>query len=151
MYRSGFKILPGREGATHEDLLRMLVQGLEKARARSVIIEESTVSFKGGMFRFVTGGNLLVAITSGRIEFKPEASRITYSLCFKQLVVVGTVMVGVFAALMAARGFSYGFFRFGLPVMWLWLVGMNYLIALARFDGFMKRGIRAAGFVIDRS
>jgi hypothetical protein len=49
---------------------------------------------------------------------------------------------------MAVANFPLGILTCAIPFMWLWLIGMNYLIALARFDRFMKRCIREAGFSI---
>ncbi len=151
MYRSSFTAVPEHEGATHEGLLRMFARRLEKIRAGHVTVEENIVCFKGGVFRLTGNWNLLASITSGRIELKPETNRVTYSLSFMHLVVFGTVMVGFMAAFMVANEFPSGFFFCGLPFTWLWLVGMNYLIALARFDRFMKRCIRDAGFAVVRS
>ena len=148
VYLSSFTVMPEREGAMHEDLLRMFAQRLEDVRAGNVTVEENSVGFTGGVFRLVSNWNLLVGITSGRIELEPEADRIAYSLSFIQLVVGGTVMIGLMAVFMGATGFPSVAFFCGLPFMWLWLVGMNYLITLARFDRFIKRCIRDAGFSI---
>jgi hypothetical protein len=148
MYHNSFALAPVQDGATLEQLLAIVGQRLEDAQARKVSVEPNTVSFKGGFFRLVGNWNLLVAIGSGKIELDPQGHRIAYSLSFAELLVVGTVMIGVMAMFMAAGGFPSGAFICFLPVGWLWLVGMNYLIALSRFDRFMKRCIRDSGFAI---
>ena len=146
MYRSRFNIMPERQDASYKGLLRTFQHELEEARARKVTLEPNGLSFRGGLFRFMSSWNIFVSITKGRILLDPETSRVTYYLSFVEIIVVVTLMIGFMA--LAAKHLPTEFYYWGLPLMWLWLVGANLAFALTRFDRFMRRCIREAGFCI---
>jgi hypothetical protein len=151
MYRSGFTIVPERPDAAYDDLLATFEQRLRTADARNMVNDGKELRFTGGIFRLSALGswNLLAVIGKGGISIDRQANRVTYWLSFAQLVIVGILMIGLLDTCMALGG------KIPLPgicavspFFFLWAVGMNYLIALARFDRFMKRCIREAGFAI---
>lgn len=150
MYRSGFTVVPQRPDAAYDDLLATLEQRLRDADARKVTNNGDELCFAGGFFRFVSNWNLLVPIGKGRISLDRQTSRITYSLSFVQLVIGGILMVGFMDTVVIGWKWPAEGICAASVVMFLWLVGMNYLIALARFDKFMKRCIRDAGFSVQR-
>ena len=153
MYQSSFSIVPERDGATREDLLKAFVEWLEKLSARHITVHGNTVFFKGGVWRFRRGRftwntmwDVLFTITSGRIEVGLE--RVTYSLTFTQWIILCTAFVGLTAALMVSQLGVFPELFFVVPIAWLTLVVLDNLFALALLRRCMKRCIRDAGFAI---
>lgn len=123
------RISASREGAAYEELVKKILQELEKARGRIVATESGGVEFRGGIFRFVPSWNLLIPITKGWVSVDPQASKVTYVLRFGQLWGVGIAMAVLLTMASWRSGMSSGTYLPTLLFFGLWFVGMNYVIA----------------------
>lgn len=147
MHHSSFRIAPERERATYEGLLELVARGLEAAHARNVKVEANGLSFSGGMFRLVTGWNLLWGITRGRVRVDAHASRIDCSISFVQLMVAGILLCGVMITGALVTG-DYDMV-WAVVLMPSLGVGVQYVIARAAFSHFMRQCIHDAGFLVE--
>jgi hypothetical protein len=144
MYRSAINVVLANPKTDCEALLAHLEKELRRVQARRIERTGNSIRFSGGLFRLVSNWNLLGPISRGEIVVQPESGKLAYSLSFRQLVVVVSLMVGI-AAFFILVSDELRMLLFAVPFIWIWLVGMNYLTALTRFDRFLKRGIRAVG------
>jgi len=130
-------------------LLQTFQQELHRLSARKLDMSGDTVSFAGGGFRFVSNWNLLVPISRGKIVVMPIADGVTvrYQISFRELIVVATIMILAMAVIFCGFEGRAGLasVAFFVPVGWLWLVGMNIVIAIPRFNCFVKRCAKMAG------
>lgn len=114
---------------------------LHKSSARDIRREGDAVTFRAGMFRFVSNWNPLVAVSSGRVELRRASGTVRYELSCRQMLVVSALMVGV----LAASALRSGRPPFALvPLMWLWLFGMNYLVASRRISNALRETLGPA-------
>jgi len=113
---------------------------LEAVKARRIRVVGRSLAFRGGIFRFVTNWNLLGPIGRGRIDVEtaPGEVIVRWRISFLQMVVVVTTMLVVLGAF-AAREMPLPFLLGGLPLLCLWLAGMNVVISIARFSHFVNR------------
>ncbi|MHC4503361.1 MAG: hypothetical protein ACYTFI_08660, partial [Planctomycetota bacterium] len=81
-------------------LMPHLAACLRRVRARHVTVDGNRITFKGGVFRFVTNWNVLVPFGTGELEFLPATREVRYRLSLAQLIIVVTVLVGSLAVLM---------------------------------------------------
>jgi len=132
------------------DLTAAISDWLAKQRAKAVWQTARGISFKAGLFRTVTGWNILCPVGSGEIEISRHETviRVTYRLRFSELLIVATAGVAVvvgFPVLTSAIGAAGAFAIF--VVGWLWLFGMNYLLAKKRIPRALRglRGKQPAG------
>jgi hypothetical protein len=120
-----------------------LAAGLERVHASTIAREGSCVLFYVRFFRLVMNTNLLVPIDSGAIhaELDGDAIKMRYRLRTVRLCIVTTVMaVAAVAIILSASLDLQTAIRIGV-MAWLWLFGVNYLIALFRFRGFVTRSV----------
>jgi len=124
-----------------------IIKALKEARVKDVQITDTRITFSTGVYRSVlTWWSDLAPITRGEIQIYAEDHCIRYSLSFSQVIIVASLMVAAMGTAMIAAGAPVPESFLVLPLMWLWLVGMNYIIGIARFRNFIKRTIRHAGF-----
>jgi hypothetical protein len=130
-----------------EQLLSAVARALEKLKARNINQDVNTVSFNAGIFRLVSGSNLLVAIRSGRIELIPGAIeiRVSYSLRFTEIFFVTFLMVAGFLAppTLKAPNLDHWQALMILAFAFIWLFGGNVVIALFRFPRFLRRTLQS--------
>ena len=125
-----------------------LAECLRRVHARQIRVEGNRVSFRGGCFRFVTNWNVLGPFGYGELEVDMVANEVRYRLSLAQLVIVVTVLVLFLGSLMLflplpkeVVPFSkLAVFSFCL-IGWVWFVGGNLLIGIARFTGFLRQSI----------
>ena len=133
-------------------LLNAVVEQLQKESANDISVIGNRIRFKGGVFRFVHNWNLLISISSGSVEAVPVNGRliVTYYLNFKQLLIFSTVLASLMGLVIVGEN--------GLPVegklaivgfTWLWLFGMNFLIAILRFPGLIDRAMKTRAWPQD--
>lgn len=110
---------------------------LDDAGATFVDCEGSEVQFKAGLFRQVWNWNILVPFGSGRIRIETHASSLLlkYRLSTIEMLVAVIAMLGLVWLIAPKLPFS------DLVFIWLWLFGMNYLIAAVRFPLWLQRGL----------
>ena len=148
MYQKSIKIQNSDKAIDDSILAKEIVKNLEKVRARNIEIIGNRITFTGGLFRFVTNWNILVPITRGEIRIDRTNQCVQYTLNFSQLIIIGTIMViaaGIFAI---SNGAPASFLLFTLPFIWIWLVGMNLIIGIPRFNALIRSIIKSAGLNI---
>jgi hypothetical protein len=81
-----------------------LAKCLRSVDADAVEITNNSVTFEGGVFRFVTNWNVLVPFGFGDVIVDSEARAVAYGLGYRQLVILYAIMVGLSACLILAFG-----------------------------------------------
>jgi hypothetical protein len=120
------------------DVVRALMTALNSARASDVSSAENKVKFRAGVFRLVSNSNVLVPVGSGEIEVHfGSPGRVRYRFSCVQMLVIVSVMALLLACLIPTTESSP--LRIGAPVaVWLFLFGINYVIALRRLPAFIR-------------
>ncbi len=130
---------------TVEQAIDRLEGALAQAKAVALRREGSAVQFRGGVFRLVSNWNVLVPISNGVLEVSPTANGVSicYRVTFRQMLVVVTLMVGVFFGpfVMAAPNTSVAGGLGILSVSWLWLFGGNFVLTRWRLPAFLVRSL----------
>jgi len=134
--------------ATVAQALARVESALDRERAFALQRSGSAIHFRGGVFRLVSGWNVLAAVSSGVVEMAPAGSgvQVRYRVAFTQLLVVVTGMVAFFLGpfVMMSPGPSMAG-RLGiLAFMWIWLFGANYALTRWRFPRFLRRAVEPA-------
>jgi hypothetical protein len=124
---------------------------IRKAKPSALTREGARITFRAGFFRLVSNWNQLVSIGSGELLFSQEGDRVLihYSVSLVELFVTTTLMLLVIFGIvpLLAGGNTLSSLGF-LPLGWLWLFGMNYLITKFRFPWFLRKAgekARASG------
>lgn len=118
--------------------LSRVEQELVAVRASDVLRTGNKITFRGGIFRFVSNWNILVPIGYGEIEILPAS--VKYEFSCAQMLVLTTLMAGVMGMFMLSSVPVFSTFSLVAPLlMWLWLFGMNYLIAVVRLPAFVRK------------
>jgi len=121
--------------------------------ADAVEVTDNLVTFRGGIFRFVTNWNVLVPFGFGDLTVNSETREIRYRLSYRQLAIFSTTMVGIVAALVL----TFSGFRklsgsmLALPLMWFVAVFVRAAIESSRFQGLISRAVATAPRVSARS
>jgi hypothetical protein len=116
-----------------------LAECLRSVDARKVEIQGNRIAFRGGMFRLVSNWNVLGPFESGELTIDPSGKQIRYSLNVRQLVVVGTGAVVVMTLFILKSSVWQPLLL--VPLMWLWIVGGNLAIGMARFENFVRHAV----------
>jgi hypothetical protein len=119
-----------------------LAECLRCVDARKVEIQGNCVAFEGGMFRLVGNWNVLVPFESGDLRVEASSCQIRYTLSIRQLVLFGTGAVVIMSFIILKMSMWQPLLV--LPLMWLWLVGVNLAIGIARFKNFLRRASATA-------
>ncbi len=119
-----------------------LANCLRSVKASTVEIQGNSVVFTRRMFRFVSNWNVLVPFESGDLTMDVEGHQVSYRVSIRELVLLGTGMVGLMTVfLLASPGHPPLLL---MPLMWLWLVGANLAIGIFRFKRFVGRALGTA-------
>jgi hypothetical protein len=121
-----------------------LADRLRQINARTVEADQNRVSFTGGLFG--SGGNrwdVLIPFGFGDLTVDSNTRELRYSLSFRQLVVVATIMVGILVGF-TCYAFHSSAGLISAPIWWIWLVGLNLFIGLPRFKKFVHSAIETA-------
>ena len=130
------------DGVDKTALIAHLADCLRKLDAHEIRISHTSVSFRGGMFRFVSNWNLLGPFGYGELIVNDATHEVRYHLSFRQLAWAATIILGCMSAFaLYASGYNPGipFLVFGFG--WLWLVGGNLAIGIWRFRRFLRTAI----------
>ena len=146
MYEATLPFVANRPDAAASELVEKFAQKLREVRGRNIAVEDDTVRFMGGSFRWVTSWNVLVPITRGEVRIDRDAMLIRYRLTFTQMAVVASLLIAFLLIMGAANGFPAAMLVAWLPVLLLSLVGVNLVIGILRFDAFLRGCLREAGF-----
>jgi hypothetical protein len=125
-----------------------LASCLRSVGADAVQVMDKGVTFRGGMFRFVTNWNVLAAFGFGDLKVDSEAREVRYCLSYRQLVIFTVVMAGVTAAtiliLGSLQGMSLSPSLLALPPLLLVVVFINLAWRTYDFERFLRRSIATA-------
>jgi hypothetical protein len=120
-----------------------LLSALEAAGAVQLQSKGDTIEFRGGLFRWAPSWNILGPISSGSVKVVSRASEVVlrYRLGLHQLCVVAaglTAWIFFGVEIRGDQGPAWGhLYRYAL--IWLWLVGGNYLLLRWRWPRFLSR------------
>ncbi len=133
---------------TVEQALDRIESALSYAKALALRREGGAVQFRGGVFRLVSGWNVLVPISSGIVEVSPSATGVSvgYRVTFMQMLILVTLMVGAFLGpfVMATPEMPVKGGLGVLAVAWLWLFGGNFVLTRWRWPAFLRRALQGA-------
>ena len=125
-------------------LVAGLSSALARARASDVTCAGNALAFRAGIFRLVFSWNVLVPVGSGAIQVHAGTSGIVqYRFSCVQMLIVVSIMMLLLAFLIPRT--EPLVLRVGVPVvLWLWLFGMNYMVASFRLPAFLRRALSDA-------
>jgi hypothetical protein len=120
-----------------------LERALDDVGAKQVKRVGHQIRFTGGIFRAVSGNNLLLAIGSGELSLEPSGTglAIAYHLRFTQMFLVVSIAVIAFFGppIVGAPNLTPVEAAALLSLAWLWLYGMNVLLAVIRVPRWIRR------------
>jgi hypothetical protein len=129
-------------------VLASITARLEREKPKRLSQAGDRIEFKGGILRFVSSWNQLVAISRGEIRVERQTSGISvqYQIWFTQLLIVVTIMVGGFLSLpiVGAGNLSAAGKVAVLAIAWLWLAGGNIAITTYRFPRLLRQATENA-------
>ena len=129
-----------KESEDVNSVLNKIEKGLDTVRATSIVRTANKVTFRGGIFRLVTNWNILVPVGYGVIGVQPgNPGSVTYKFSCLEMLVTTTIMVVLMGVFILSSIPISAFSIFAPIFMWLWLFGMNYLIAMLRLPVFVKK------------
>jgi hypothetical protein len=127
-------------------LIAHLADYLRKLDARNIRTSYTSVSFRGGLFRTVSSGNILIPFGYGELIVDETAHEVGYGLCFRQLICVVTTLLGLgYVAEWPVTRFE-PVVPLVLGISWLSLVGGNLMIGIPRFQRFLRSAIDSLPF-----
>jgi hypothetical protein len=130
------------EGVDSSALPAHLASCLARVHAREVRVDSNSISFSGGLFRFVSNWNVLVQFGTGELKVETRVRRVGYRVSVRQLVFVSTALCALVSIpVIASCSWS------GMAIvsfLWLWLVGGNLAIGVPRFRSFIRHCIESA-------
>ena len=123
-----------------------LAKCLRSVDADAVEITNNRVTFKGGVFRFVTNWNVLVSFGFGDVTVDSETREVAYGLSYQQLVIFYATIVGLSAGLILAFGGIRGLPKVILTLLLFVSVAgfMNLALRISDFERFLRRSIATA-------
>lgn len=116
--------------------------------ADCVIVEGNVITIRMPWFRITWGWNILAPFNAGRVEVSGgnDAITVRYAMSTVAMFIFTTLpLVAALALTSWAKPDTLSAIRSFLPwfgLAWLWIFGMNYLIAMIRFPLWLRRGIR---------
>lgn len=128
-----------------KQLLIKASENLQKAKARDIKIEGDKLTFNVDLFRWVSRWNILNSIEGGYIKITSDAQKVivSYMISFRKLFIFGiliTVCVGIYISWDAQLSALQTVLL--MAVLWLSMVGLNWIIPGIRYPRFIERIIR---------
>jgi hypothetical protein len=122
---------------------------LRDVDANEIEVRPNHVTFRGGIFRFVTNWNILVSFGFGDFAVDSNTDEIRYRLSYRQLVICSAIMFGVMCLCLLTFSGTQGIISgtwtiLGLLLMWFCLGFINVTIGVWRFERFLGRAIATA-------
>jgi hypothetical protein len=119
---------------------------LRSVDADEVRVKDECVTFRGGIFRFVTNWNVLVAFGFGDLTVDSESRKVRYCLSYRQLIIFTAIMAAVTAATILILGNLQGMSLSLLTVLPLSFIVVFVNLAWRTYDfkRFLRRSIATA-------
>src|ERR1700683_3421811 len=117
--------------------------------ANDVDARPNSVTFKAGVFRFVTNWNILVSFGFGDLVVDPQTHEIHYRLSYRQLVICSAIMFAVTCLCLLTFSRVPGIFSacwtiLGLLLMWFCIGLINVSLGVWRVVWFFGRAVATA-------
>ncbi len=129
----------------NKETLKYIEDFITKKTADDIVIEDEKLTFKSNFFRARWNTNVLGPIERGvfTIIDKGDKTILTYEFFMYRLFIIVTIM-SVFVGT-ASKGVSIGILCF------LWLGGMNWLIAIIRHKRMLKEIVKGIDSIVSKS
>jgi hypothetical protein len=132
-------------GVNTSALLAHLVDCLRDVNAKEVRAEGNSVSFVGGIFRFVTNWNVLVSFGFGDLTVDSAKCEVSFRLNYRQLVIcTGIMFLVVVAGLLFVGLPPASWLILAAPFIYLVAVTSNIAVGVLHFRYFLRRSIATA-------
>ena len=122
------------------DRLRVAIA---KVQPKDLKRQGRVLTFRGGMFRWVSNWNILVPVDECTVS--ADLGELRYDCSTRETLIAASVMVAglvVFIQVTGPASMPLGA-KIVVPlVAWLWLFGMNYLISYLRLRKFFARAVK---------
>jgi hypothetical protein len=124
------------------ELPQHLLQSLRGVEAESLTLKGNRLTFRGGVFRPVSSGNVLAPFGSGSLIVEGESHQLRYEVSFLQFISVVSAYLLVVALLFL--------FSHLLQFLWLVLLGVilvsvgNLALGIYRFSTFLFLSLASA-------
>jgi len=130
----------GPEAARHTCM--RLKQQLELADAMDIELQESRLSFRVKLYRYVSRFNILRKIDGGSIEvIQGEPGQLRYLFSCRRQLLISCVISSLFGLVIWLANYSPQLaLRAGL-IAWCWLFAVDYLFSCVRLRRFVKAAI----------
>ncbi len=126
-------------------LLAHLADCLRDVSAKEVRVEGNSVSFVGGVFRFVTNWNVLAPFGFGDLTIDSANREVSFRLSYRQLVVYTGIMFLVVVAVLLFIGLPpASWLILAAPLIYLIAVISNVAVGVLHFRYFLRRSIATA-------
>jgi hypothetical protein len=120
-----------------------LRQELERARAKDLVLTDTTLRARGGLLRPVSNWNLLVCVSSMEVRTAAERGEVTVHYMVRMRELLATCgLASVLALGIAISEHSVIFMAAAGGMIWGWLFGVNYLISYVRLRSTFRRIVR---------
>ena len=127
-------------GNTYSDsFINLLSAELTILKGKNIVIEGHVVTFTGGIFRPVWSTNLLVPISTGKVEIinYSDYSKIIYEIKFSQIIIVN-IILSILSIVFGLCKQNIESTIIILLVVWILLFGFNVTVAIITFNRFIK-------------
>ncbi len=124
-----------------DELLARFSHALEAERAGGLVRSGETVAFQGSMLRGVRGG-LLRLVGEGWLRVVPENGRmrVAWKITYTPLLLASLLFLILPGVLLYAEPSIPAAPKAGMLIMlWVWMVGLNYVLSSLRFRRFVRR------------
>jgi len=122
-----------------------LASCLRSVDANDVQVTDKIVAFRGGIFRFVTNWNVLVAFGSGDLTIDPKRCKVQYCVSYGQFVILALITAFVVAAyLLIVGGLEATATVLGLLFFCFAAVSLNLVWRIYNFKRFLRRSLTTA-------
>jgi hypothetical protein len=129
-------------GVSTSELLAHLADCLRDVSAKEVRVEGNSVSFVGGVFRFVTNWNVLAPFGFGDLTIYSANSEVSFRLSYRQLVVYTGIMFLLVGAVLLFIGLPpASWLILAAPIIYLIAVISNIAVGVLHFRYFLRRSI----------
>jgi hypothetical protein len=132
-----------------ESARKTLTRELIRLRAKPIQESESCIKFSGGMFRLGLSTDLLASVYKGELFIEvAEQNQISvrFKLYFLELLLFVSVTVfGVLGCVVyAAPNLNILEKTSFLSMVWLFIMGVNYLVTMLRFPEWLQKILNSA-------